>query len=127
MVHLCEWLTHSAEWATYQREWATYQREWATYLMGLAYDISDPTPTPPLQGRGVPAESISQNKMGREVPKQGRKVPAKPHATGKAVAAPLPCKGGAGVGLLFSPHQPREPTNCPNRHSDSPSRARTHI
>ncbi len=41
--------------------------------------ITDPTPPPPLQGRGVP-----------------HGVPA----AGKAVAAPLPCRGGVGVGSV---------------------------
>ena len=40
--------------------------------------VTDPTPTPPLQGRGVP-----------------HGVPA----AGKAVAAPLPCRGGVGGGV----------------------------
>ena len=41
--------------------------------------ITDPTPAPPLQGRGVP-----------------RGVPA----ADKAVAAPLPLRGGAGGGVF---------------------------
>ena len=42
--------------------------------------VTDPTPAPPLQGRGVP-----------------HGVPA----AGKAVAAPLPCRGGVGVGSVI--------------------------
>ena len=42
--------------------------------------VTDPTPAPPLEGRGMP-----------------HGVPA----AGKAVATPLPCRGGAGVGSVF--------------------------
>ena len=42
--------------------------------------VTDPTPAPPLEGRGVP-----------------HGVPA----ADKAVAPPLPCRGGAGVGSVF--------------------------
>ena len=41
--------------------------------------VTDPTPAPPLEGRGVP-----------------HGVPA----AGKAAAAPLPCRGGVGVGSV---------------------------
>ncbi len=40
---------------------------------------TDPTPAPPLQGRGVPTDF---------------------HLQREAEAAPLPCRGGAGVGLV---------------------------
>ena len=43
--------------------------------------VTDPTPAPPLEGRGVP--------LG---------VPA----AGKAVVAPLPCRGGVGGGVSIS-------------------------
>ena len=49
-------------------------------LEGRGVKYSDPTPAPPLQGRGVP-----------------HGVPA----AGKAVATPLPCRGGAGVGSVY--------------------------
>ena len=64
--------------------------------------ISDPTPAPPLQGRGVPAESRAAGKAHPQPVPSGREVPAESHAAGKAVAAPLPCRGGAGVGSLTS-------------------------
>ena len=61
----------------------------------MDYDYTDPTPAPfpsearlpvafPLQGRGVPAD--------RKVRKCEDKL--------CTVAAPLPCRGGAGVGSL---------------------------
>ena len=40
---------------------------------------TDPTPAPPLEGRGAPHGTP---------------------ASGKAAAAPLPCRGGAGVGSV---------------------------
>ena len=50
---------------------------------GLEYPVceknTDPTPTPPLQGRGVPTEF---------------------HPQSEAEAAPLPCRGGVGVGSV---------------------------
>ena len=60
--------------------------------------VSDPTPTPPLQGRIVPTESKT---YPQPLP-SGRGVPADKCATDKAAAAPLPSRGGAGVGSLFS-------------------------
>ena len=74
-------------------------------MTSLFHEVSDPTPAPPLQGRGVPTESISPNEQGMGVPtksisyhEQGRGVPADCHPSGKAVAAPLPL-GGVGVGF----------------------------
>ena len=70
---------------------------------------TDPTPTPPLHGRGVPTDR-PHPLHGRGVttdrppPLHGRGVPTdrpRPlHGRGLfyAAAAPLPCRGGAGVG-----------------------------
>ena len=50
--------------------------------------ITDPTPAPPLEGRGVPADILQL----------------------KAVAAPLPSRGGAGVGSeLLGKKESEEP------------------
>ena len=59
--------------------------------------VTDPTPSPPLEGRGVPHGVPA-------FPLERRGVPHGVPAAGKAVATPLPCRGGAGVGsVLFSP------------------------
>ena len=47
--------------------------------------VTDPTPAPPLEGRGVPHGVPAFHLEGREVP---HGVPA----AGKAVATPLPCR-----------------------------------
>ena len=50
--------------------------------------VTDPTPAPPLQGRGVPHGVPAP-------PLEGRGVPHGVPAAGKAAAAPLPCRGKA--------------------------------
>ena len=54
------------------------------YVGKAVSKLQTPPPTPPLEGRGVPAESLAAN---------------------KAAAAPLPSRGGAGVGSVISPHE----------------------
>ena len=54
----------------------------AEFYVGKAVSkLQTPPPTPPLEGRGVPAESLAAN---------------------KAAAAPLPSRGGAGVGSVIT-------------------------
>ena len=79
MVHLCEWATYDGEWASYSGEWATYSAECATNLFCLPDEVSDPTPAPPLQGRGAATALF---------------------AGWESAGTPLPCRGGAGVGSL---------------------------
>ena len=58
--------------------------------------VTDPTPAPPLHGRGVPIVF---------------------HVTNMAAAAPLPCRGGVGVGSVSSVPRKmthRLPKNCGN-------------
>ena len=56
--------------------------------------VTDPTPAPPLEGRGVPHGVPAFHLQGRGVP---HGVPA----AGTAVATPLPWRGGAGVGSVL--------------------------
>ena len=51
------------------------------YVGKAVSKLQTPPPTPPLEGRGVPAESLAAN---------------------KAAAAPLPSRGGAGVGSVIT-------------------------
>ncbi len=51
------------------------------YVGKAVSKLQTPPPTPPLEGRGVPAESLAAN---------------------KAAAAPLPSRGGAGVGSAIT-------------------------
>ena len=51
------------------------------YVGKAVSKLQTPPPTPPLEGRGVPAESLAAN---------------------KAAAAPLPSMGGAGVGSVIT-------------------------
>ena len=60
-----------------------------------------------LEGREVPHGVPAFHLEGREVPHgvpafhlEGREVPHGTPASGKAAAAPLPCRGGAGVGSV---------------------------
>ena len=54
------------------------------YVDKAVSKLQTPPPTPPLEGREVPAESLAAN---------------------KAAAVPLPSRGGAGVGSVISPHE----------------------
>ena len=79
MAHLCEWASYDGEWAIYFCEWLTYFDDCATNLFCLLNEVSDPTPAPPLQGRGAATALF---------------------AGWESAGPPLPCRGGAGVGSL---------------------------
>ena len=53
--------------------------------------VTDPTPAPFPSCARLPVA----------FPLEGRGVPHGVPAAGKAVATPLPCRGGAGVGSVF--------------------------
>ena len=62
------------------------------------FDNTDPTPAPPLEGRGVPTESHTSGNV--------------PTATDGA-ADPLPSRGGAGVGSVTAPVSAASPAGTP--------------
>ena len=72
------------------QNWPLFKKSFSTSELGCSiccslffavYRDTDPTPTPPLQGRGVPTEFYPQS---------------------EAEAPPLPCRGGVGVGSVSS-------------------------
>ena len=71
----------------------------------VEYRVANKNHTQPLQsGRGVTIGCRVANKTHTQTLQNVKEVPAVRYATNKAVAAPLPCRGGAGVGSLTKSH-----------------------